>query len=139
MSADSAVLLIHCQKALGLTQEELGELLDMSRRTILRWQERGFQPTADQAETLAEALQPVRPDLAEQVLALGKQAALAAGVAPPALPAAAEVIEAILQAAADVAGTSPGAIRPALTAALSRAEEAGVEVSAILAGLKSPT
>jgi len=139
MPADSAALLIHCQLALGLTQEELGELLDRNRRTILRWQERGFEPTVAQAETLAQALQPVRPDLAEQVLELGRKAALRAGVTPPARPATAEVIDAILRAAADAASTSPDAIRPVITAALLKAAEMGVDVSALVAGLKSAT
>jgi hypothetical protein len=139
MPADSAALLIHCQLALGLTQEELGELVDRNRRTVQRWQERGFAPTADQAETLALALQPIRPDLAEQVLELGRKAALLAGATPPARPATAEVIHAILRAAADAAGTSPEAIRPVVTAALLKAAETGVEVSAIVAWLKSAT
>jgi transcriptional regulator with XRE-family HTH domain len=139
MPADSAALLIHCQIALGLSQEELGELLDRTKRTIQRWQDSGFQPTADQAETLANALRPVRPDLAEQVLELGRKAAILAGGPPPARPATAEVIDAILQAAADAGGTSPDAIRPAVTAALLKADEMGVEVTAIVAGLKSAT
>jgi hypothetical protein len=139
MPADSVALLIHCQMALGLSQEELGELLDRTKRTVQRWQDSGFQPTADQAETLANALRPVRPDLAEHVLELGRKAAILAGVAPPARPATAEVIDAILQAAADAGGTSPEAMRPAITAALLKAEEMGVEVTAIVAGLKSPT
>lgn len=137
MPADAAALLVHCQMALSLTQEELGELLGRNKRTIQRWQESGFELTAHQAETLAQALQPVRPDLAEQVLELARNAASAAGGTPSARPATAEVIDAILRAAADKGGTSPEAIRPAITAALLKAEEAGVEVRAILAGLKS--
>jgi transcriptional regulator with XRE-family HTH domain len=137
MPADSAALLVHCQIALGLTQEELGDLLGMNRRTIQRWQESGFEPTTDQAETVANALQPVRPDLAERVRELGRKAAIASGATPPARPATAEVIDAILRAAADAGGTSPEAIRPAITAALLKAEEAGVEVRAIVAWLKS--
>jgi hypothetical protein len=139
MPSDSAVLLVHCQMALALTQEELGELLGRTKRTIQRWQESGFDPTANQAETLARALQPVRPDLAEKVLELGRKAAIAAGIAPPARPATAEVIDAILRAAADAAGTSPEAIRPAITAALLKAVEVGVELEALVAGLKSAT
>lgn len=137
MSADSAALLVHCQMALGLTQAQLGELLGRDRRTIQRWQASGFQPMADQAETLAQALQPVRPNLAEQVLELGRQAAIVVGVSPPPRAATAEVIDAILRAAAHAGGTSPEAIRPAITAAMLKAEETGVEVSAIVAGLKS--
>jgi hypothetical protein len=100
MPMDSAVLLVHCQIALGLTQKELGDLLGM-----------------------ASALQPVRPDLAEQVLELGRTMGI---VGQPASPATAEVIDAILQAAADAGGTSPEAIRPAVTAALLKAEERGL-------------
>jgi transcriptional regulator with XRE-family HTH domain len=136
MPVDSGALLVQCQLALGLTQEELADLLGKNRRTVQRWQDRGFEPSADQIETLADALRTVRPDLAEQVLELGKAAL---GATPPARPATAEVIDAILRAAADAGGTSPEAIRPALTAALLKAEEAGVEVSAIVAGLKSST
>jgi len=134
MATDSAALLVHCRIALGLTQKGLGDLLGKNRRTIQRWQETGVSLMPDEAQTLANALQPVRPDLAEQVLELGRKTALA-GL--PHGPATAEVIGAILQAAADAAGTSPGAIRPAITAALLKAEEAGVEVSAIVAGLRS--
>jgi hypothetical protein len=137
MPADSAALLVHCQMALGLTQDQLGDLLGRNKRTIQRWQEHGFEPIADQAETLAHALEPVRPDLAEQVRELGRKSAMSAGGTPPARPATAEVIDAILRAAADAGGTSPEAIRPAITAALLKAEEAGVEVRAIVAGLKS--
>jgi transcriptional regulator with XRE-family HTH domain len=137
MPVDSAALLVHCQMALGLTQKELGDLLGRDRRTIQRWQERDAALTADQAETLAKALQPVRPDLAQQVLELGRTAALAAGGIPATRPATAEVIDAILRAAADAVGTSPEAIRPAIAAAFLKAEETGVDVSAIVAGLRT--
>ena len=134
MPMDSAALLVHCQIALGLTQKELGDLLGRDRRTIQRWQRRGPDLMPDQVQTLASALQPVRPDLAEQVLELGRTLGI---LSPPAIPATAEVIDAILQAAADAGGTSPEAIRPAVTAALMKAQEAGVEVGAIVAGLKA--
>lgn len=67
------------------------------------------------------------------MLELGRTTAI---VGPPPIPATAEVIDAILRAAADAGGTSPEAIRPAVIAALLKAEEAGVEVGAIVAGLK---
>jgi len=94
---------------------------------------------SDQAETLARALQPIRPDLAEQVLELGRKTAIAAAVIQPARPATAEVIDAILRAAADAGGTSPETIRPAIAAALLKAEEMGVELRELVAGLKSAT
>ena len=79
MSTSSAALLVHCQIALGLTQKALGDLLGRDGRTIQRWQEKGTDLMPDQARTLADALLRVRPDLAEQVLKLGRQTALAAG------------------------------------------------------------
>jgi hypothetical protein len=48
-----------------------------------------------------------------------------------------EVITAIVQAAAKAAGMSPEAIRPAITAAFTQAQEAGVDVRAVIAGLRS--
>ncbi len=130
MPADSAALLVHCQLALGLSQQELGDLLGRNRRTIQRWQESGFELMADQAETLANALQPMRPDLAEQVRELASSAMV--------VGATAQVIDAILRAAADAGGTSPDAIRPAITAAFLKAEEARVEVGAVVAALTAP-
>jgi hypothetical protein len=55
--ADSAALLTDRQMDLGLTVEELGELLDRNRRTIQRWQERGFVPAAGRGETVPLARQ----------------------------------------------------------------------------------
>jgi len=137
MLTGSAALLVHCQLALGLTQKGLGDLLGRDRRTIQRWQTSGFELMPDQAQTLADALQPVRPDLAEQVLELGRKTAILAGMTPPQIPATPEMIDAILRAAADAGGTSPEAIRSAVAAAFLRAEEAGVEVRAVVAGLSS--
>jgi transcriptional regulator with XRE-family HTH domain len=102
---DSAALLIHCQIALGLGQKELGDLLGMDRRTIQRWQKRGSDLMVDQVQTLANALQPVRPDLAEQVLELGRKKGI---VAPSSSPATSEGIDAILQAADGPALRSDG-------------------------------
>jgi transcriptional regulator with XRE-family HTH domain len=128
--------------ALGLTQEELGELLGKNRRTIQRWQDGRFSPTAGEAETLAEALRAVRPDLADQVLELGRKTAIAAGMAAPAQAVTAEVIQEILRAAAEAGegqGMTPEGIRAAVLAALVKVEEAGVEVGAVVAGLKAET
>jgi hypothetical protein len=137
MPSGSAALLIHCQMALGLTQTQLGDLVGKTKRTIQRWQERGFTPTVDQAEALAAALQPVRPDLAEQMRELARSVAIAMGMAPPPPPVTSEVIDAILRAAAEASGTSPAAIRPAITAALRATDEAGVDLGDLVAALTS--
>jgi len=105
--ADSFAILVHRPIRPGLTQEELGDLLGRNRRIIQRWQDSGFVPTADQAETPARALQPVRPDLAEQVLELVREAVVVVGVIRPARLATPEAIDAIVWAAADAVGTSP--------------------------------
>jgi transcriptional regulator with XRE-family HTH domain len=135
MPTSSDVLIVQCQLALGLTQKELGHLLGRDRRTIQRWQKNGFAPMPEEAHALADALRASRPDLADEVLELGKNTAIAAGIALPNSPASVEVIDAILQAAADAGGTSPEAIRPAVTAAFDRAAAAGVEVTAVVTAL----
>jgi transcriptional regulator with XRE-family HTH domain len=135
MPPNSKALLIECQFALGLSQQELGDLLGINRRTIQRWQESGFAPVPDMAETLAHALEPVRPDLAEQVRELARSDASETDATSPPVPATQEVIAAILRAAADAGGTSPEAIRPVVTAALLQAEAAGVDIHELVAAL----
>lgn len=129
MPTDSATLVVQCQLALGLTQKELGALLGKDRRTIQRWQDRGCKLLPADAQTLADALRPVRPDLADEVLAHGRAMAAALGVCTP------PVLDAILEAAAAAAGTSVDAVRPAVAAAFERAAEAGVNVNAVVAAL----
>jgi hypothetical protein len=115
----SAALVVQCQVALGMTQAELGELVGRDRRTIQRWQDRGCTLLPQDAQVLADALRPVRPDLAEELLVL----AAPAGAAQSPIPATPEVVDAILRAATDAAkGTPPGAIRAAVAAAFAEAK-----------------
>jgi len=137
MAPDSAVLLILCGDALGLNQRQFAEFLGVNRRSIQRWQDKGFSPLPDMAQKLADAVRPTRPDLADQVIALGAKSSAILGVTPPYSPASPEVIAAIVQAAAEAARMSPEAMRPAVTAAFTTAGEAGVDVRAVIAGLKS--
>ncbi len=102
MSTNVALLMVQCQIALGLTQKAMGELLGKDRRTIQRWQDRGCILMPDDAETLAKALRPEHPDLADAVLALGHETANILGMAPAVTP---EVME-ILQTAAEAGGVS---------------------------------
>ena len=137
MPIDSSVLLVNCQMALGIDQQEFAAFLGVDRRTIQRWQDKGFSPLPDMAQKLADAVRPTRPDLADRVIELGAKSAAFTGAAPPYSPASTEVITAIVQAAAKAAGMSPEAIRPAITAAFTQAHEAGVDVMAVIAGLRS--
>jgi len=135
MPSDSAKLMTLCQLALGMTQKEMGDLLGKDRRTIQRWQARGCHLMPDEAETLANALRPERPDLADQVLALGQATATTLGIPPVATP---EAIDAILQAAAAAAaGVSARDIRAAVTAAFVKAAQGGFHVKGVAAGLKA--
>jgi hypothetical protein len=135
MAADSATLIVHCQIALDLTQRELGDLLGKNRRTIQRWQSRGCHLLPAEAKTLAAALRPVRPDLADQALALGQKSAIALGMTPP---ATLQEIDEILQAAARAAGgIATGAVRRAVTAAFVKAAERGFDLKAVVAGLRA--
>ena len=135
MSTESALLMVHCQVALGLTQKELGALVRRDRRTIQRWQDKGCQLTPDEVEALAAALGPVRPDLVEAVRELGRKWRKAMGASAPATP---EVIDAIVAAAAAEIGTAvtKRAVEAALRAAFGKAADAGVELGAVVRGMQ---
>jgi phage terminase Nu1 subunit (DNA packaging protein) len=132
MPTDPAALLVHIQLALGLSQQELGALIGRTKRTIQRWQGNGT-PMLDeeQAGILAERLRPTHPDLADQVLALGRRYVLAGqkDVTP-------EVLEAIVGAAAAAGDMSPEGARPLVTAAFAKAAEEGVGILAVVAALR---
>jgi transcriptional regulator with XRE-family HTH domain len=136
MTVDAEGLMVHCQFALKLTQAQLGELVGVHKRTIQRWQQGRFLLTPDQAERLAVALQPVRPDLAKQVLEMGREFAASTGTNPPVLPATPEEIEEVVRAAAQAGGMSPDAIRASIAAAFTKAAALDLEVRDVVAGLR---
>ena len=125
--------------ALGLDQQEFAAFLGVDRRSIQRWQDKGFSPLPGMAQKLADAVRPKRPELADRVIALGAKSAAFTGEAPPYSPASADAIADIVQAAAQASGLSSEAVRPAIAAAFTRAHETGVDVRAVIAGLKSDT
>ncbi len=132
MPMDPAALLVHIQLALGLSQQGLGALIGRTKRTIQRWQGSGTAMLdEEQAEILAERLRPVRPDLADEVLALGRRFVLAGQneVTP-------EVLEAILGAAAAAGGMTLEGARPLVSAAFAKAAEEGVGILAVVAALR---
>jgi len=133
MTTNSALLITQCQIALGLTQKQLGDVVGRDRRTIQRWQARGCIMMPPEAKALADALRPTHPDLADQVLGLGRDGAAAAGMAPEVTP---DVIAAILKAArAAAGGVAPMSIRAAVTAALKEVAEGGFDVRAVVGRL----
>jgi transcriptional regulator with XRE-family HTH domain len=106
------------RSTMGLSQEELGRAIGISRRTAVRWTARGTPPHA--FPDLARMVQPHDPDLAAEIAAV-------AGITledPSALPEGASAfVDSIVCAAADAISVTPAAIRPALLAALVRARE----------------
>ena len=119
----SATLFVLVQVALKLTQKQLGQMLGVDRRTIQRWQDRGSGTLSrSDARLLAKALRPTHPDLADEVMDLGRRNPILA-------PASPEDLAVILEAAAAAAGTTPALARTLLVAAFTKASEIGVDVA----------
>jgi DNA-binding XRE family transcriptional regulator len=141
MAAASNVLMIECRMALGLTQEQLGNLVGRTKRTVQRWEDRGALLVAEEAEALAHALHPVRPDLAAQIAAIGhttlEQLGLAAQADGESPVTTHDPVELVVRAAAEAMGVTPDTVRPAVAAAFVRAREAGLDVRTV-AGKLAP-
>ncbi len=138
---DSAHIL-RAQLALGLSQAELGKLLGLSRRTILR---RVGQPNAytpAEKRTIVQRLHAKDPAMAATVAAglgetresFGVTPAPAAPSAPPPIGAR-DLADSIVCAAAEATGMAPQAIRPALIAAFERAASVRLGVDEVRAAL----
>jgi DNA-binding XRE family transcriptional regulator len=83
---DSIALLAIAQKQLGLTQSDLAEMFETSRRTITRMTNKKALPTCLQLHALARAVHPVNPALAAQIAAEGNQTLEGLGLVLPAPP-----------------------------------------------------
>ena len=135
MPSETAILLVHCRMALNYTQKEFGDLVGKTKRTVQRWEDRGAILLPSEAEAIAAAVRPVRPDLAESILALGRATAEVLGTPTPILvPATPAALATLVQAAADAIGVTTDAIRPAVIAAFEQAEAEGVDVKSVVAG-----
>jgi transcriptional regulator with XRE-family HTH domain len=124
-------LLIECRMALNLTQQQFGDIIARTKRSIQRYEERGTTLLASEVATLARAVCGVRPDLAAQIAASGDTTLDLLGIDPAAAAnafAASDPIDSVVSAAAEVLGMSQDAIRPAVAAAFAKAEELGLDV-----------
>jgi DNA-binding XRE family transcriptional regulator len=155
MSPTSPRLLILGQHALGMTQEKLGKLLGVSRRTILRWQQGPTVLTEHQRKLLITRVYAVNPSLAAEIAKeIDVTLESVGAVPPPALVGAAtaagdtllearvasrHLADSVVCAAAEAVGLSPQAIRPALVAAFARAAAVGLSVRGMSDGLKAAT
>jgi hypothetical protein len=146
-TAGSAELLVRAQRVLGLTQEKLGDLMGgRSRRSIIRWQQRGHSLLADDCATLARACYPHDRALAEAFAVRGGHTLASLGLErplPPLLPAPAvhaqdsarHKADSVVCAAAETMQCAPQAIRPALVAALERVIAQGMTAEEALRGM----
>lgn len=153
-------LLIDVQLALHLNQKELAELLGCSRRTIIRYYQRGGTILPREWETLARAVHASDRKLAAELAAAGGQTLLGLGLeSPPPLPAPAtapvapapappppvaaprrepssrHLADSIVCAAAEAMQSTPQATRPALVAAFERAIALQMSAEEVLAAL----
>jgi len=134
----SSLLLTEAGWALHKSQAKIGELLGVSRRTVVRWVsgEHKFSPA--QAATLARAVYPVDTALAARIAAeCGtslEKLGLVAAPAPVAKEASearlprARLVQLVVLAAAEALDASPRAVRPALGAAFETARELGLDL-----------
>jgi transcriptional regulator with XRE-family HTH domain len=141
--APIASLLTRAQLALGLSQERLGEIVPVSRRTVWRWQSGQSSPIAPHVERIARAVYPRDPALAAELAAAAQTTLAALGLEPErkAIDTQPLLAEAVVCAAAEALDVSPRAVRPALAAAIARAREAGLDLETLaqaLAPSKAP-
>jgi len=119
-----------------MTQKELGELLGVSARTVMRWTDGGPLLAPRQKATLVRAVHARDPALAADIATSLQESLESLGVvtAPPPVEPARPVVssrdlaDSIVCAAAEAAGLTPQAIRPALIAAFDRAASVGLSV-----------
>lgn len=115
-----------CRSAMGMTQEQLGRAIGISRRTALRWTASGTQPYAFPA--LARLVQSRDAALAAEIAATAGITLETPGTLPKDAPA---LVDSVVCAAADAMGATPGDVRPALHAALRRAREMGLAADTV--------
>ena len=152
---DATALVIEAQRVLGHTQEQLGKMLGLSRRTVSRWGNHTSGPTPEHLHALARAVHPLDPALAAKLARAGGETLERLGIARPA-PAAAPpvtaavaaaprpfpptrlVVESVVCAAAETMQASPSAVRGVLRAAFTRARGLGLTVEEMDDALAEP-
>jgi hypothetical protein len=133
---NASVLLYDAQVALSTSQEGVGRVMGVSRRTMSRWVASQL-PTLipAHAEPLVRAVYPADAALAERIAAVGGLTLKALGLEAPSemLDAATgrTRADAVVCAAAEALDGSPLAPRRALIAAVRRARQLGLSLEAL--------
>jgi hypothetical protein len=143
------MLLALAMTALGESQQGLGDILGLSRRTISRWA--GGRASLGDARciTLARAVYPRDAHLAARIVATRGATLEDVGIVSPAAPAPpppapppppppAYLVEVVVCAAAEALDASPRVVRPALLAAIRTARAVGLGLEAMEKALSLP-
>jgi transcriptional regulator with XRE-family HTH domain len=125
-----SVLVWEVRKALGLSREELGVRLGLSKRTVGRYEGDRTTAVPSTMMDLARLVHAVNP-------ALAAECALSAGVTlemlglepPSGAPSTALLADSVVCAAADAIQVIPGTVRLAVHAAFRRARELRMTVA----------
>ena len=145
-------LLVHAQLALGVSQEELGRRIGVSRRTMTRWGTGQGSPGISHWAQIARLTYAVNRVLAAQIASEMGETLVSLGIeAPPPPPAPAPVapaapatppipvgdlVDSIVCAAAEAASATPQVMRPAILAALDRMRSVQLGVDEVRAALR---
>jgi len=145
MPRDAIALFELSRQALGTTQEALGKMLGVSRRTAQRWTLSGIP--GYRLPDLARLVHPHDPALAGEIAAAAGTTLAAAETTPAApervvaSPPPADppdgVVDAVVCAAAEAMEMMPRDVRPGLHAAFARASEIGLTVDVVERALRS--
>jgi transcriptional regulator with XRE-family HTH domain len=144
LNRPASPLLAAARLALGVTQEELGEALGASQRTVQRWEAGSSSPSPDTMCDLARRVYPVDAGLAAQIAGSAGESLGSLGLAAtdPAGGASKDVVrDAILCVAADAMNVAPAVARAGLAAAFVRARALGVaaaELEALVTPVAKP-
>jgi DNA-binding XRE family transcriptional regulator len=145
-------LLVRASSALGMTQEAFGNLLGVSRRTMIRWQQGDNGPPFQDWCKLVRHVYARSPSLAAEIAAELGETLVTLGVeAPPApvtppaptpeaparpVPPLGDLVDSIVCAAAEAIATTPQAVRPALLAAFERTASLGLALDDVRGALR---
>ena len=147
------VFLMEARRTLHLSQQQLGDIMGLSKRTIIRMEQGRSTPLPSQYVMVARALCPVNQALAEHYAAAAGTTLVGAGsrgTSARAHPAFASpfpavrrpghvqsLADSVVCVAAEAMDASPRAVRPALLAAFERMKALGMGVRDGAAGARS--
>jgi DNA-binding XRE family transcriptional regulator len=160
-SRDVEQHIVRARSLLGLSQDELAEKLEVSRRTVIRWATGQAHPSASQLHVIARMVHPLDEDLAELLAIEGGTTLASLGLVTPAPPPPVPVppspepqpppprpfppvrlmLHAVLHAAQNAATAPPEDVRAIVAAAFAITRGLGLTVEELddaLAGREAP-